>query len=473
MSSAIPWSQTSERLSMAYCKNCFEKQQRIDELIAENRRLKDQLRYRERKEEEGYFGTSTPSSKIPFKENASEEKTNKKGGAIVGHAGHGRKSVTEEAADLVIDTQAGDICPACGCELVPYKERERTVIDNAPREPKKILYRLHDRICPNCKKTFQAKALILPRSLYGNNITAQVAVMHYFHGIPMGRICEMTGITIGSLVDIFHRLGRYFEPAMEALKKAYRPDPVKHADETGWRNDGQSGYAWLFCTTALSIFLFKNTRSSAIPKGIFGEKAVPGVLVVDRYNAYNKLPLKIQYCYAHLLRDLEKLGKDFPDEEEVRSFTGILIPLIAQAMHLGSRDMPDTQYYRKAKTLKEEIMKVCRSPALHLGIRAYQDIFTTHENRLFHWVEDRRVPAHNNRAERELRPTVIARKVSFGSSSDAGAETRSILMSVLHTLNKRRGKESLESVFKEILDRIADNPAIHVASLVASEHKPV
>jgi len=46
--------------------------------------------------------------------------------------------------------------------------------------------------------------------------------MHYFHGIPMGRICEMTGINVGSLVDIFRRLGRYFLPAMEALKNAYR-----------------------------------------------------------------------------------------------------------------------------------------------------------------------------------------------------------------------------------------------------------
>ena len=105
-------------------------------------------------------------------------------------------------------------------------------------------------------------------------------------------------------------------------------------------------------------------------------------------------------------------------------------------------------------------MAVCRSPAHHLGIRAVQDIFTDHEDRLFHWVEDRRVPADNNRAERDLRPTVIARKVSFGSSSDAGAETRSVLMSVLHTLNKRRGAQSLESAFKEILDEVAKTPRL-------------
>ena len=38
-------------------------------------------------------------------------------------------------------------------------------------------------------------------------------------------------------------------------------------------------------------------------------------------------------------------------------------------------------------------------------------------------VEDRRVPCENNRAERELRPTVIARKVLHGSQSEEGAKT--------------------------------------------------
>jgi transposase len=449
---------------MGYCKGCFEKQLKIDALIEENTQLKAQLRYRERKEKEGFFGASTPSSKLPVKEATPEENRAKKGGARIGHEGHGRKS---HETETVIFIEGPAVCPECGGELVVVEIRDRAVIESTPTTPERLLYRIPHSRCKNCKKLVRTNPPgVLPKSLYGNRLIAQLAVMHYFHGIPMGRISEMTGINAGSLVDIFHRLGRYFIPVMETLKDLYRADPVKHADETGWRNDGQSGYAWLFCTASLSIFLFKNTRSASVPKGIFGSEHLPGVLVVDRYNAYNKLPVTLQYCYAHLLRDLEKLGKDFPDEREVRSFAGILIPLLSQAMHLASQGLSDEEYSRKAKDLKKEIMHVCRSPARHLGIRAFQDIFTTHEDRLFHWVEDRRVPAHNNRAERDLRPTVIARKVSFGSSSDAGAEMRSILMSVLHTLNKRRAEQSLESVFKGILDKIAENPAVDVASLI-------
>ena len=467
MCSATRSKKTTGRPSMGYCEECIEKDLKIEELKETIKGLNARLRYRERKEEDGYFGLSTPSSQLPHKPSSSEENTNKKGGAPCGHPGHGRPSHTEETADEVLLEDVGETCPDCGGVLMLKETRERTVLEAGPVRPKKLLYHLAVRQCQSCHKTFRARPKsVLPKNLYGNQLVANAAVMHYVHGVPMGRVSEMTGIKCGSLVEIFHRLGQYFSPVMGALKEAYRSSPVKHADETGWRNDGQNGYAWLFCTTRLSIFLFKDTRSSSVPKGIFGEEKLSGVLVVDRYNGYNKLPVDIQYCYAHLLRDVEKLTKDYPNDQEVAHFTGSLIPLLAETMHLASTKITDEEYYREARELKEKIMAVCASPAHHLGIRAIQDIFMEHEDRFFHWVRDRRVPPDNNRAERELRPTVIARKVSFGSSSDAGAYTRSVLMSVLHTLNKRTGDAPLESVFKGILDEIVRHPQVDLTTFL-------
>ncbi len=77
-------------------------------------------------------------------------------------------------------------------------------------------------------------------------------------------------------------------------------------------------------------------------------------------------------------------------------------------------------------------------PTPHLGVRRIQDIFRNNKHRLYHWSEDRKVPADNNLAERDLRPSVIARKVSFSSVSDAGAQTRSTLTTVVTTQKKRR-----------------------------------
>ena len=210
--------------------------------------------------------------------------------------------------------------------------------------------------------------------------------------------------------------------------------------------------------------MFRLTRSASVPREVFGNQPLPGVLVVDRYNGYNQVPCKLQYCYAHLMREVEDLAKEFPDNAEVSLFTATLIPSLASAMHLRSLPITDEDYYRQAAALQHAIVSISEQPAQHLGIRHIQDIFRDHANRLYHWVDNRTVPSDNNRSERELRPTVIARKVSFGSQSEAGAKTREIMMSLLHTLKKRQ--PLAEDYFKSVLDRLACDIQQNAVSLL-------
>ena len=76
----------------------------------------------------------------------------------------------------------------------------------------------------------------------------------------------------------------------------------------------------------------------------------------------------------------------------------------------------------------------------------------------FSTLKNRDTPADNNLAERELRPLVIARKISFGSQSDAGARTREILMTVLHTLKKKTSDVTI--AFKSSLDKLTEQADI-------------
>ena len=75
---------------------------------------------------------------------------------------------------------------------------------------------------------------------------------------------------------------------------------------------------------------------------------------------------------------------------------------------------------------------------------------------MFHWADNRAVPADNNLAERDLRPSVIARKVSFGSVTDAGAEVRSTFTTIVTTLRKR-GHDPARQL-KIALDALAADP---------------
>ena len=241
----------------------------------------------------------------------------------------------------------------------------------------------------------------------------------------------------------------------QRLLLEYRRAAVKHADETGWRTDGHNGYAWLFCTQRVSLFRFRQSRSASVAKEVFGIHRLPGVLVVDRYNGYNRMPCAIQYCYAHLLREVQDLGKEFPDVGEVSQFVERFAPRLADAMKLRAQALSATRFRQQALELKVEIKTLAHSPAQHPGIQKIQDIFRVKASRLYHWAKNPAIPADNNRAERELRPLVIARKISFGSQSEQGALTREILMSVLHTLRKRTN--NVFDAFKRCLDALAEN----------------
>jgi hypothetical protein len=256
----------------------------------------------------------------------------------------------------------------------------------------------------------------------------------------------------------------------QRLIEEYRQAPVKHADETGWRTDGKNGYVWLFATPKLSVFQFGKNRSSKVPQAIFGKALLPGILVVDRYAAYNKTPCRIQYCFAHLLRHVEDLEKEFPGEKEVSTFVAVAAPQLSLAMRLRTQPISDEEFCLRATSLCEEIKATMAQPSHHQGIRRIQDIFRENEGRLYHWADNRAVPADNNLAERDLRPSVIARKVSFGSVTDAGAKTRSTLSTVAATVNKR--DKNVSGRIKEALDLLARTPDADPFPILFPHSKP-
>ena len=442
----------------------MKKQQEIDHLREENARLKDRLRYQERTAKEGFFGASTPSSKIPIKSSTPTEPAPRFGGAKPGHVGHGRHTIAPEQAQRVERIPAPKHCPECGRALETKGTKARTVINVQPLLRQTVCYQLDQKYCSHCRKLVRASAPgVLPRTLLSNRLLAHVAVQHYVYGVTLGQLENQLDVGYGTLIGALHQLARWLEPACERLVQDYRKAPVKHADETGWRTDGHNGYAWLFCTENISLFRFRQTRSGQVALQVLGTKRLRGVLVVDRYHGYNRVPCALQYCYAHLLRDVQDLEKEFPEQLEILQFVGAFAPLLARAMQLRGLKLTRGQFEEQAGQTQQEILVLAQAPAQHPGIQKIQNIFRVHSQRLFHWTKNPKIPAENNRAERELRPLVIARKISFGSQSEAGARTRETLMTVLHTLRKRSTNVTI--AFEQTLNRLSDDKMEPYAAL--------
>ena len=64
---------------------------------------------------------------------------------------------------------------------------------------------------------------------------------------------------------------------------------------------------------------------------------------------------------------------------------------------------------------------------------------------LFTFLERAEVPATNNLAERQLRPAVIARKISCGNKTPKGAHAWEVLASIAATC-RQTGKSFIQSL---------------------------
>jgi len=445
------------------CPECVKKQEEIYRLREQVKQLQTKLRRQQQQAQQGYFGSATPSSQQPIKHKTKNDQPHKQGGAKPGHVGKGRKRYTEHEADRVEYVECeSKICPDCQIQLEQMATSDRSVLGVKELKLDKILYKLHRCRCPLCNKIFAANAPeVLPKFLLNNELLTHVAAEHYVDGITMGLLEQKLVINNGTLFNAMHQLAQLLKDVPAKLINDYRQTFVKFADETTWRNDGNNGYAWLFSTSQISIYPPTGgpTRSGRVAAEVLGTAPLSGVLVVDRYGAYNKAPCAIQYCYEHLKRPIEDLVKEFPNSEEIKNFADHVIPLLSQAMELRSLNISDDGYYKKAAQLKTDIIHEMNKPADHAAIQNIQTIFQQNEHRLYHWVENRAVPAENNYSERGFRRLVIARKISFGSQSDHGAKTREILMTVLHSLRKRYPQDYRKK-FKSCLNELALNPRL-------------
>lgn len=170
-------------------------------------------------------------------------------------------------------------------------------------------------------------------------------------------------------------MAKRFKPIPDKLIIEYRQALVRHADETGWHTDGRNGYAGIFVTANLTIFRLRLTRAASVAKEVLGTEPLSGHLIVDRYRVYQTLRCRLQYCYAHLLRAVKDLGKEFPDPLEVQDFVNTAAPLLAQAIKLRNLPITDAIFYQRADHLKLEIQQVMHQQARHAGIQKIQNIF--------------------------------------------------------------------------------------------------
>jgi hypothetical protein len=260
-------------------------------------------------------------------------------------------------------------------------------------------------------------------------------------------------IVPSSIVGFRDQLKREALPAYEALKKALKYGRFIHADETGWKIDGDNAWLWKFSNKKICVTHTDLSRGQRVVADVLGDK-YNGTLVSDFLSAYNKISAKAkQRCLVHILRDLEKVIKYWRDDKEVIRYCAMLKRILEDGIRLAGeyRDKKrDKIYYRKRKLIVKRLHDFSFPNPNKRILQRFVKRLNRHKNEVFTFLYEKGVDFHNNHAEQQIRPDVIFRKITFGNRSLEGAKVHDVLMSVLQTA-KLNGMDPIETLRKLLL----------------------
>ena len=173
---------------------------------------------------------------------------------------------------------------------------------------------IHRDYCPNCKMDFEPVVPdAMPNATLGHHAVALSGSFHYGLGLSIEQSRDLLGghlrmeVTAGGLMSAWNRMARAIKPWYDAIHEQLLSTACLHADETGWRVDGQSYWLWCFCDISSCYYHIDPTRGSAALQQFF-TKAFEGTLVTDFFSAYNAVVCEDrQVCLVHLLRELAKV----------------------------------------------------------------------------------------------------------------------------------------------------------------------
>jgi hypothetical protein len=418
----------------------------IRELARQNAELREES---ERLKRSGY-GSAAPFSKGKRKDNP------KPPGRKPGQGCFRYRAAPEQIPDEVVTAEVASQCPECGGKLDRVGEEWATTTDIVGNpQPQVRGYRVQVCRCRQCGKSVRGTAPGLAPDQagctahrLGPGVKAAAHVLHYGVGVPVRKVPqvlkELTGISVTQSAltqDALRQAKGKVAAQYQRLRASMATAPFVHTDDTGWRISGQTAFLMGFDSDQATVYQIRpRHRHEEVLEVVPADYA--GVLVNDRGKSYDARELdgvRQQKCLAHLLRNASEVVERKCGM--ARQFGLTLKVLLREGLALWkARPSLSPENYQAGvqeldgkltRHLRNRILRDGDNQRLLNGIGGQND-----RGHLLRFLRQEGVEPTNNRAERILRPAVIARKVSHCSKNHRGAEAFSAFVSVLQTARK-------------------------------------
>ena len=341
-------------------------------------------------------------------------------------------------------------CPHCGGrEFIDQSQIEQFIEDIPPVRPRVTRLRTYEATCMRCAQSVRSRHP-LQMSLatgaagvqLGPRALALAADLNKAKGLSMRKTCAILrdcfGLQLspGGLSQALDRLAAKLKPQYDAIATELRQAPVLHSDETSWWVAGPGWWLWVFTASQFTFYVVAKSRGRDLLKDILG-KDFGGVLVSDCLAIYDDTTALQHKCYAHHHKAISKAKALHPDQGEgflceVAAMLRAAVALQEQKALLSLETFDDLR-----QALQHKAVQLLEPPRSEPNEEAVRNRLNKQRDHLFTFLDYDGVDATNNLAERQLRPAVIARKISCGNKTLNGARTWQILASLAATCAQR------------------------------------
>jgi transposase len=415
-------------------------EQLVEQLQRENARLREQLAaaQRESSRQAGPFRRD-PRLKKP-------EDQHGKPGRKKGHEGACRAIPAQIDAQQEVPLGG---CPSCGGAVGEVRPVVQYIEEIVPARPHVTKVTTYEGVCLCCgqgvRSTHPLQTSIARGAAavqLGPRALTLAAVLNKHLGLTMRKACEVLRslcglrLTAGGLSQALDRVADKVKPLYDGLIDQLRRGDAVHADETSWWVGGPGAWLWVFTDPNATVYHVDPHRGSAVVEQILGAEFA-GVLVSDCLNSYDPPPCRKHKCIAHHLRAIKK-AYESPGQRDpayLDDWTGLFKAVI---MLYRLRDgLPPGVFEEKRAVLNQQVDDLLARPIDQPGDVAVRHRLAKQRPHLLTCLIEPAAEPTNNRAERDLRPAVIARKLSCGNKTDRGRQTWQILASLTATAHKR------------------------------------
>jgi transposase len=289
--------------------------------------------------------------------------------------------------------------------------------------------------------------LPIPRGLAGPGLLADTLVRRWQDHLPLNRLegiyaCDGIELARSTIGGWHEQLAPLAQPLIESMRQDAFEQPYLCVDATGVlvqaKDRCRTGHFWVLVAPGRHV-LFEFTRnhdSSAVDDVLAGYE---GYLVADAHVVYDHLyadgHITEVNCWAHCRRYYFKALASDPDRAKFAlSHIGALFRL-ERTLANAPRKKRERLRQKHAKPVVERFFSWCDEQAPHVlddtpiaaGIRYARN----QRVGLSRFLEDGRLPIHNNLSELNLRRQAVGRKNWLFVGSDDGGRVNATFTTLL------------------------------------------